>query len=417
MNFLLVAVDTVILYGMFLVSYLIRYGPDIPRASFAPFRDSRLFLIGIMVASLVHAGLFRRRFRSYWQLFQKSVYGLTVGTVLSFVFMYVLRQRWARFPSSVLLINFCLSLVVIFAVNSLILRLKGRIKKRVVILGSSDFYDAFGKKNALVRKKHITSIKELINVRDVDEVMICQRLEHEKNLNLLIFLLSKLNVVVTFSPSVYAELIAGKIQQEDVIQLFSTFIGRKSDAEEFLIRMLDVVGGALLLAGLFPVFLIIGCLVKMTSPGPIIYMQHRVGKDRHLFTIYKFRTMFQESEKLHGHKPAVDEDQRLTPIGGFLRTARLDELPQLINVLKGEMSLVGPRPENVFRVNAHKALRGLRLAVKPGLTGLAQIHSFYDVSPGRKIKYDYLYIQRRSLMLNLSILLKTVPVIFMRKGR
>lgn len=417
MNFLLLAVDTGILYGMFLVSYLIRYGRDIPEASFAPFRDSRLFLIGIMVASLIHAGLFRRRFRSYWQLFQKLVYGLMVGTVLSFVFMYLLRQRWARFPSSVFLINFCLSLAVIFTVNSLILRLKGKIKKRVVILGSLDFYDAFGKKNVLVRKKHITNIEELINMRDVDEVMICQRLEHEKNLNLLIFLLLKLNVAVTFSPAVYAELIAGKIQQEDVIQLFSTFIGRKSDAEEFLMRMLDVVGSVLLLVILFPVFLIIACLVKITSPGPIIYSQQRVGKDRQLFTIYKFRTMFHDSEKFHGHKPVVDSDRRLTSIGGFLRTTRLDELPQLINVLKGEMSLVGPRPENLFRVNAHRVLRGLRLAVKPGLTGLAQIHSFYDIKPGHKIKYDYLYIQRRSLMLNLSILLKTIPVILMRKGR
>ncbi len=417
MNLLILAIDTIILYGMFLLSYLIRYGHDIPRASFAPFRDSRLFLMGIMIAALVHAGVFRRRFRSYWQLFQKLFYGLIVGTVLSFVFMYLLRDKWARFPSSVLLINFCLLLTVLFLVNSTILRLKGKIQKRVVILGSSEFHDAFQKKSALVRQKQIAHIEELTNVRDVDEVMICERLEHEKNLNLLIFFLSKLNVVVTFSPAVYAELIAGKIQGEEMIHLFSTFIGRKSDGEEFLIRAMDIFGSIVLLLVFSPVFLLVAFLVKMTSPGPVIYRQQRVGKDRKLFTIYKFRTMVHDSETQHDYMPAVKDDERLTPVGRFLRAARFDELPQLINVLNGQMSLVGPRPENIGRVNTHKALRGLRLAVKPGLTGLAQICSFYDVNPGHKIKYDYLYIQRRSLMLNLSILLKTIPVIVKRKGQ
>jgi lipopolysaccharide/colanic/teichoic acid biosynthesis glycosyltransferase len=99
-----------------------------------------------------------------------------------------------------------------------------------------------------------------------------------------------------------------------------------------------------------------------------------------------------------------------------LRQTRLDELPQLYNVLKGDMSLVGPRPENVYRVKLHKALQGLRLSVKPGLTGLAQIRSFYDLKPPKKIKYDYLYIQKRNLFLNLYILMKTIPVIFSKKG-
>ena len=95
----------------------------------------------------------------------------------------------------------------------------------------------------------------------------------------------------------------------------------------------------------------------------------------------------------------------------------MDELPQLVNVLKGQMSLVGPRPENISRVNTHKALRGIRLAVKPGLTGLAQTQSYYDLHPKHKIKYDFLYIQRRSFALNLYILAKTIPVVLNRKGQ
>jgi len=154
----------------------------------------------------------------------------------------------------------------------------------------------------------------------------------------------------------------------------------------------------------------------MTSRGPIFYKQQRVGKDGRLFTLYKFRTMVQDAEKEVGPVLASRNDPRVTKIGRLLRRTRLDELPQLLNVLRGDMSLVGPRPERPHFVKQHKALHELRLAVKPGLTGLAQIRSFYNLEPKHKIKYDYLYIQRRSLLLNLYILVLTIPTIFSRKG-
>jgi lipopolysaccharide/colanic/teichoic acid biosynthesis glycosyltransferase len=106
----------------------------------------------------------------------------------------------------------------------------------------------------------------------------------------------------------------------------------------------------------------------------------------------------------------------VTPIGKFLRQTRIDELPQLLNVLKGDMSMVGPRPERPHFTRIHKALRGIRMAVKPGLTGLAQIRSSYNLKPQHKTKYDYLYIQRRSALLNIYLMIKTIPVMIMRKG-
>jgi lipopolysaccharide/colanic/teichoic acid biosynthesis glycosyltransferase len=327
------------------------------------------------------------------------------------------RDELSRIPSSVLLINYFLSSVILFLSNAFILRMKGKIIKRVVIFGSHDFYDAFNKSKSLLRIKRINNIEQLMNMRDIDEVMISENLQDIPNLNLLIFFLLKLNVTVTFHPSVYAELVAGRIQQEDAVNLISTFIGRKSDGEEFLIRMLDVVGSFVLFGVFGPFMLMTASLIKWTSQGPVIYRQQRVGKDRKLFTLYKFRTMREDAEALHGHKPATDDDDRITSVGRILRKTRLDELPQLVNILKGQMSLVGPRPENVSRVNRHKALRGLRLAVKPGLTGLAQIQSYYDLHPRHKIKYDFLYIQRRSFALNLYILAKTIPVVLGRKGQ
>jgi lipopolysaccharide/colanic/teichoic acid biosynthesis glycosyltransferase len=185
---------------------------------------------------------------------------------------------------------------------------------------------------------------------------------------------------------------------------------------EFLIRLLDIVGSLIILVLALPVMIVAGVLIKVTSAGPVFYKQERVGQGGRLFTLYKFRTMIDNAEKQVGPVLAAPDDHRVTPVGRILRRMRLDELPQLLNILGGNMSLVGPRPERPFFVERHQALQGVRLAVKPGLTGLAQVRSYYNLKPAHKVKYDYLYIQNRSLFLNISILLQTIPVLFAKKG-
>lgn len=186
--------------------------------------------------------------------------------------------------------------------------------------------------------------------------------------------------------------------------------------QEILIRALDITGSvAILFLTMLPM-LVVALLVRIFSSGTILYRQKRVGKDGRIFTLYKFRTMVNNAEEHTGPVWAAEDDPRVTAIGRVLRRTRLDELPQLFNVLWGDMSLVGPRPERPHFVKRHRALQGIRLAVKPGLTGLAQIRSFYNLKPQHKIKYDYLYIRKRCLLLNLYILLQTVPVIFSKKG-
>jgi lipopolysaccharide/colanic/teichoic acid biosynthesis glycosyltransferase len=189
-----------------------------------------------------------------------------------------------------------------------------------------------------------------------------------------------------------------------------------SPTVEFLIRALDVVGSLVILTCALPVMLVTGLVVKLTSRGSVLYRQDRVGKSGEVFTLYKFRTMVNDAEKHVVPVWAAKDDDRVTPVGRILRRMRLDELPQLCNILRGDMSLVGPRPERPYFVARHKALQGARLAVKPGLTGLAQIRSFYDLKPAHKVRYDYLYIQNRSLLLNAYIILQTIPVLFTRKG-
>ncbi|MBM4029801.1 MAG: sugar transferase [Planctomycetes bacterium] len=196
----------------------------------------------------------------------------------------------------------------------------------------------------------------------------------------------------------------------------ASFAARAPRVSEFLIRLLDIVGSLAILVLSLPVMLVSALLIKITSPGPVFYRQERVGQGGRLFTLCKFRTMVNDAEKHVGPVWASREDDRVTSVGRILRRMRIDELPQIYNVLRGDMSLVGPRPERPFFVERHQALQGVRLAVRPGLTGLAQVRSFYDLKPNHKVRYDYLYIQNRCFLLNVYILLQTIPVLFAKKG-
>ena len=209
---------------------------------------------------------------------------------------------------------------------------------------------------------------------------------------------------------------------------------------EQLNRYVNVVIAVTALVILSPLMLLVAVLVRVTSPGPIFYMQTRVGLDRRLtklnalydrrmqdlggriFTIFKFRTMHVDAEAASGAVWASKRDPRVTWIGRYLRKTRLDELPQLFNVIRGDMNIVGPRPErpSIFaRLRTDIAEYPLRQLAKPGITGWAQINHDYDQSLDdvrRKVQYDLEYIRSQSLAQDLMIMLKTVPVILLRKG-
>lgn len=209
---------------------------------------------------------------------------------------------------------------------------------------------------------------------------------------------------------------AGIIQDSMFVYPSAALASHRSNASEIFIRALDIIGSVTILLLAAPEMVVIALLIRIFCGGPSLYKQKRVGKNGKIFTLYKFRTMVNGAEEHTGPVWATEDDSRVTPIGSILRKTRLDEFPQLFNVLRGEMSLVGPRPERPYFVNQHKALQGIRLTVKPGLTGLAQVRSFYNLKPDHKLRYDYLYIQRRCLLLNIYILLRTIPVILSKKG-
>jgi lipopolysaccharide/colanic/teichoic acid biosynthesis glycosyltransferase len=187
-------------------------------------------------------------------------------------------------------------------------------------------------------------------------------------------------------------------------------------------RALDIVGASVLLLVLAPVIAAIALLVRLDSRGPVIFSQKRLTEGGKVFTMFKFRTMRTDAESATGAIWASKADPRVTSIGKYLRLFRFDELPQLVNVLRGEMSLIGPRPERPeIAVDLSKELRSFnrRLAVKAGITGLAQTTTGYASSVEsyrKKLAWDILYVQRRSLLLDLRIAVKTIFVVFTGSG-
>lgn len=184
-------------------------------------------------------------------------------------------------------------------------------------------------------------------------------------------------------------------------------------------RLIDFFASFIGILLLWVPMLIIAIIIKCSSKGPAIYSQVRLGKNGKPFKLYKFRSMVVDAEAGGAQWSKGDEDPRITKVGRFLRKTRLDELPQLFNILSGKMSLVGPRPEReIFYNEFEKYIHGFkqRLLVKPGLTGHAQVNGEYDLKPEEKILLDIEYIKKRSLWLDIKILFKTVLVVFNHKG-
>lgn len=187
-------------------------------------------------------------------------------------------------------------------------------------------------------------------------------------------------------------------------------------------RGLDIIISFLSLIICLPIAFLVGLLIFIESGRPIFFFQDRVGKDGKIFKMFKFRSMIKNAEEHTGPVWAKKNDPRITKVGRFIRPGRLDEIPQLLNVIRGEMSLIGPRPERpcfVSELNNHIEDYHKRLRIRPGITGLAQIIHKYDTSIAdvkKKIELDLYYIDNLSFVLDMKILIKTIGVMLSGKG-
>lgn len=263
-------------------------------------------------------------------------------------------------------------------------------------------------------------ILDIASAYSVDEIILTSTGSWQERLITEISRLQEVPARVLVIPSAY-EIMIGRISHLRIydIPLLEVVREPQNSISRFRKRCTDLVLASSVLILCLPLFPVLILMVKLTSRGPFLFIQERVGKDRIRFPLYKIRTMIEDAEEETGPVLSRQGDPRLTPVGDFLRRYRLDELPQLWNVIRGDMSFVGPRPERAcFSQQFDTTIPGYgeRFRVKPGITGLAQVNGGYATTPQIKLKYDLAYIYNPSFWLDLRILGETIRVIMSGQG-
>ena len=269
-------------------------------------------------------------------------------------------------------------------------------------------FDNFDK---LITKKQIREI--IISIESKDPLLINKVILKSKDRNVFYKVVPSLNDIISGNVRTF------ELFNFTLLELFPDIL---SPFQRFLKRSIDLIASFILLLVSFPIMIVSAIIIKIDSPGNIIYHQKRIGKDFKEFTVFKFRSMSQDAEATTGAVWATKNDSRITKYGNFMRKTRIDELPQLFNVLIGNMSFVGPRPER--KVFVDEFIKNIpfyykRLHVKPGLTGWAQVKHKYDETVEdvkEKLKYDLFYIENLSLKLDLIIILHTVRTVVNFRG-
>jgi exopolysaccharide biosynthesis polyprenyl glycosylphosphotransferase len=275
----------------------------------------------------------------------------------------------------------------------------------------------------------LDGFQELLRKKAIDEVVLALPVKsHYDTINAIIKACEEQGITVRFLSDLFnlnfAKSQAGNLEDVPVLTLHSPFVEHPTLLVK---RIMDIVVSSILLVLLFPVLLLVAILIKLDSRGPIFFIQDRVGYNKRRFKLFKFRSMVQGAElrqdelegmnEISGPVFKIKNDPRLTRLGKCLRRTSFDELPQLINVLKGDMSLVGPRPlpirdYNGFDVDWHRR----RFSVRPGITCLWQVNGRSSIAFDKWMKLDMEYIDNWSLMLDMKILFKTIPIILRGTG-
>lgn len=273
----------------------------------------------------------------------------------------------------------------------------------------------------------LSKAMQLIEQMDIDEIIFALPLRAHEALRRLVIALAEHPVRVRIVPDVLdLAFFRASIDDWDGIPLIGLRDPAISGVNRLVKRVFDLITAALVLLLLWPLMLLVGIAIKLDSPGPILLRQERVGENGRLFQVYKFRSMVQDADKrlhevmredgnggvVHKHR----DDPRITRVGRFIRRSSLDELPQIFNVLKGEMSIVGPRPELPLIVARYETWQHKRFAVPPGITGWWQINGRSDKPMHLHTEDDLYYISHYSPLLDLQILWRTIGVVLRGKG-
>lgn len=269
----------------------------------------------------------------------------------------------------------------------------------------------------------VNDIPSLIRKHGIKNILLAMDVNQKETVLDVVSLSTGYDVSIKIIPDMY-DIISGQARTNQIygFPLIEIMPHIMQPWEESAKRLMDIVVSLFILTVSAPLWILVGVAIKINSPGPLVYSQERVGKGEKIFKMHKFRTMYKDAESKTGPVWATVNDPRVTAVGRFLRKTRLDEIPQFIDVLRGDMSLVGPRPERphfVEILSKEIPLYKRRLAVKPGITGWAQIKQGYDTSiedVKSKVRYDLFYIENMSFRMDLKILLITFYTMIAGKG-
>lgn len=420
----IIIIDVLVFNFSILVGFWLKFGMDIPAYNFVAYQKSAIYISLFFVFLNLLLGSYVFYNRTINDIIFVTVIGQFLTTL--FIMMITFAGRWFTFPRSVLIYSFIAGVILlsIWRIFVYYMYLKVSTTKKVVILGSEDsvvsatqnFFSHKNKKHQVtdvIIGNYLENLKSLLD--KIDIVYIASHIDEEEKMK--IYELVTKNEKKLFLNTSFENLIMLKpnmmnFEDESIIEV-SDF--RIKGEEDFIKRIFDIVIAAILFIITSPLMLIAVVLVKATSPGPVIYKQTRITLGQKEFSILKFRTMSATAEVKSGPVLSSSNDSRVTSVGKYLRALRIDELPQLINVLHGDMSIVGPRPERPFFVdqfNQKNAHYYLRHNVRAGITGYAQVYGKYASDYNSKLNFDLLYIKNYSLMLDLKILLQTIKILF-----
>ncbi len=296
-------------------------------------------------------------------------------------------------------------------------------KQTVVVYDNREGVEQLLEEYGLDKKFHVKKVintaecmqEKLENLSDTDVIFLCGVHSHERNVILKYCIANHISVYVI--PRIGDVLMSGA-KRMHMLHLPILMVERYNPRIEYLFikRLFDVLLSGIALILLSPIFLITAIAVKVTDGGPVFYRQTRLTKDGKKFDVLKFRSMRIDAEKDGVARLSTgDKDDRITKVGHIIRKVRIDELPQLINILKGDMTIVGPRPERPEIAAQYEEILpefALRLQVKAGLTGYAQVYGKYNTTPYDKLQMDLMYISKPSLLEDLRIIFATIKILF-----
>lgn len=437
-NLLQLLGDVLLVNIAIIVAFLIRFQGDLPGYNIQPYVVMIPF-ISVFAALLFNFyGLYHTSNKKWSEVFASLIISLTLLMVLTICISYMIQGF--SFPRSVFFIGALMQVILLGFWRWILLDVEAmrHPPRRIISIApkaetSELLAKLAGKREQLLgiivdddKDKEINEAYSVLGAYDQaeeicrhympDAIIMCGTVPDETKENIVREGIS-CGWEVFVVPSIYEIMISQTvIEQIDDTPVLKIDSGINPGRDQFKRLMDCVISGAVLLV-LSPVMLLIALAVKLDSHGPFLYTQERVGRGDKPFKLYKFRTMKNNAEEQTGPVVSNADDTRVTRVGRVLRAVRLDELPQLINVLMGDMSMVGPRPERPFFVKKYENdIPGYscRHKTKAGITGLAQVMSNYSTSIEDKLRYDLLYNKKYSPLLDLKILFQTMKVILMR---